>query len=91
MIKQVVRLLGEVRARRAVHFVLVHSKGHSQFWGSDRADLKGLADLLADWGKCDVPYSWIRAGGVSEGDGARSRSCTVLTFFVLDLRTVCSS
>eukprot|EP01050_Picozoa_sp_SAG11_P048941 SAG11_NODE_26472_length_344_cov_6.959184_1_plen_37_part_10 len=36
MIEQVVRLLAEVRARRVVHFV--HSKGHSGFWGNDRAD-----------------------------------------------------
>jgi ribonuclease HI len=65
VIAQVVQLLAEVRARRVVHFV--HSKGHSEFWGNDRAD------LLADWGKCDGPYSRIRAGGASEGDGVRHR------------------
>ena len=27
----------------------------------------------ADWGKCDVPYSRLRAGGASEGDGVRNR------------------
>ena len=65
VIEQGVRLLAKVRARRAVHFV--HSKGHSGFWGNDRADQR------ADWGKCDVPYSRLRAGGASEGDGVRNR------------------
>jgi len=65
VIEQGVRLLAKVRARRVVHFV--HSKGHSGFWGNDRADQR------ADWGKCDVPYSRLRAGGASEGDGVRNR------------------
>eukprot|EP01050_Picozoa_sp_SAG11_P019947 SAG11_NODE_3263_length_2570_cov_50.830838_1_plen_149_part_00 len=65
VIEHGVRLLAKVRARRVVHFV--HNKGHSGFWGNDRADQR------ADWGKCDVPYSRLRAGGASEGDGVRNR------------------